>query len=406
MTLRISNTLTLRKETFHVKGRVVKIFLCGPTVYDYCHLGHARTFVAFDIVARYLRYLGYKTKVVVNVTDISEEISKNAEKRGQDPAEYSTKYFQSFLEDLKALGINTIDAVVRASHNVPEMIGWVEKLLEKGIAYVADDGVFLDTSRVKGYGSLSHQSKEELALRRLDLSPTKRNPEDFLLWNNVRANRNTWESPWGRGRPGQHIEDAAACTKYLGISYDINGGGDELVFPHHEATRAQVEAVTGTTLCRYWLHTGLLRIRKRKMSKSLRNSTAIRDALSRYDSQALRLYFSLTHYRKPLDFRSSDLEKAFRLSRSIRSSVEEMKRTVSSLRGDETDTDLDGTVSRFEARFIEAMDDDFDTEKALKELVDFTHNLAREFHLKRHGPRSFSMALKSLTKLSGILGIL
>jgi len=406
MTLRISNTLTLRKETFHVKGRVVKIFLCGPTVYDYCHLGHARTFVAFDIVARYLRYLGYKTKVVVNVTDISEEISKNAEKRGQDPAEYSTKYFQSFLEDLKALGINTIDAVVRASHNVPEMIGWVEKLLEKGIAYVADDGVFLDTSRVKGYGSLSHQSKEELALRRLDLSPTKRNPEDFLLWNNVRANRNTWESPWGRGRPGQHIEDAAACTKYLGISYDINGGGDELVFPHHEATRAQVEAVTGTTLCRYWLHTGLLRIRKRKMSKSLRNSITIRDALSRYDAQDLRLCFSLKHYRKPLDFRNSDLEKAFRLSRSIRSSVEEMKRTVSSLRGDETDTDLDGMVSRFEARFIEAMDDDFDTEKAVKELVDFTRNLAREFRLKRHGPRSFSRALKSLTKLSGILGIL
>lgn len=405
MTLRILNTLTLKKECFHAKGRVVKIFLCGPTVYDYCHLGHARTFVAFDIITRYFRYLGYGTKVVMNVTDISKEIFKNAETNGQDPAEYSTRYFQALLEDLKALGINTIDVFVRASHNVPEMIGWIEKLLEKRAAYIVDEGVFLDTSRVKGYGLLSHQSRRELALRRLDLSPTKRHPEDFLLWRNVQTERNTWDSPWGRGRPGQHIEDAAACSEYLDTSYDINGGGDELVFPHHEATKAQVEAVTGMTMCRYWLHSGLLRIRKRKMSKSLGNFITIRDALSRYDVQALRFYFSLTHYRKPLDFSKSDLERAFRTSRSIRSSAERMKRAMASLHGDERDIGLDRMVSRFEARFTEAMDNDFDTEKAVKELVDFTHYLARQLRLKRNSHRSFSKALESMTKLSGILGI-
>ncbi len=405
MTLQIFNTLTLRKEAFHAKRRAVKIFLCGPTVYDHCHLGHARMFVAFDIIARYLRYRGCETIVVMNVTDISKEIFMNAERNGQDPAEYSTRYFRSLLEDLKALGINTIDVFVRASHHVPMMIGWIEKLLEKGAAYVADEGVFLDTSRVRGYGSLSHQSRGEIALRRLDLSPTKRNPEDFLLWSNVQTERDAWDSPWGRGRPGQHIEDAAACAEYLDASYDINGGGDELVFPHHEATKAQVEAVTGTTMCRYWLHSGLLRIRKRKMSKSLGNFITIRDALARYDAQAIRFYFSLTHYRKPLDFRNSDLERAFRTSRSIRSSVDRMKRATALLQGDETDANLDRMVSRFETKFTRAMDNDFDTEKAVKELVNFAHHLVREFRLKRNIPRSFSVALESLTRLSDILGI-
>jgi len=406
MTLRIFDTLTLKKKAFRAEGGVVRIFLCGPTVYDYCHLGHARTFVAFDMIARYLRFRGHKTKVVMNVTDISKEIFENAERNGQDPDEYSTKYFQSLFEDLKALEISTIDEVVRASHNVPEMIGWIEKLLERRAAYITDEGVFLDTSRVKGYGSLSHQSKRELALRRLDLSPTKRNPEDFLLWNNVRTDGGIWESPWGKGHPGQHIEDAAACVKYLGTSYDINGGGDELVFPHHEATKAQVEAVTGRPVCRYWLHTGLLRVRRRKMSKSLRNFITIREALSRYGVHALRLYFSLTHYRKPLDFRYSDLERAFRLSRSFHNSVEKMTDGVASFGGEERDINLDRMVTRCEGRFIEAMDNDFDTESAVMELMDLARYSASDQRLKRQSPRSFSGALRSLTKLSGIFGIL
>mgnify|MGYP001064099585 CR=1 FL=1 len=406
MTLRIFDTLTLKKKAFRAEGRVVRIFLCGPTVYDYCHLGHARTFVAFDTIARYLRFRGHRTKVVMNVTDISKEIIENAERNGQDPGKYSTKYFQSMLEDLKALEVNTIDEVVRASHNVPEMIGWIEKLLERGAAYITDEGVFLDTSRVKGYGSLSHQSRRELALRRLDLSPAKKNPEDFLLWTYTRSERSAWDSPWGKGCPGQHIEDAAACTKYFGTSYHINGGGDELVFPHHEATKAQVEAVTGRPVCRYWLHTGLLRVRRRKMSKSLRNFITIREALPRYGVHALRLYFSLTHYRKPLDFRHSDLEKAFRLSRSFHNSVEKMKDIVASFSGKERNINLDRVVTRCESRFIEAMDNDFDTESAVKELMDLACYSARGQRLNRHSPTSLSGALRSLTKLSGILGIL
>jgi len=404
MTLRIFNTLTLRKEAFRAKGRVVKIFLCGPTVYDYCHLGHARMFLAFDVITRYLRYRGYRTKVVMNVTDISEEIFKSAEKTGQDPAEYANRYFQSMLEDLKALGINTINVFARASENMPEMIGSIKKLLEKSAAYVTDEGVFLDTSKVRRYGLLSHQSRRELALRRLDLSPVKRNPEDFLLWKTVQTCKGTWDSPWGEGRPGLHIEDTAACTKYLGSSYDINGGGDELVFPHHEATKAQAEAVTGVAPCRYWLHSGLLWIRKRKMSKSLRNFITIRDALSQYDAQALRLYFALTHYRKPLDFRKSNLEKAVRLSCTIRSSLERMKGAMTNIH--EADIDLDEEISRFKRRFIEAMNDDFNTEKAVKELVDLTRHLVRRLRIKKCSPRGLSRVLGSLTELWSIFGIM
>jgi len=406
MTLRIFDTLALRKRIFRVDGKAVRMFLCGPTLYDYCHLGHARTFVAFDIMARYLQYLGYRTKVIMNVTDISNEILKSAEQVGQSAAEYSDQYHLSLIEDLKALGISTVDSIVRASDHIPQMIAWVERLLDRGVAYVTDEGVFLDTSKVRGYGQLSHQSKAELALRRLELSPDKKHPEDFPLWNKIRTDKNIWDSPWGKGRPGQHIEDAATCVRYLGASYDINGGGDELVFPHHEAIKAQVEAVTGAPLCRYWLHTGLLRVRKRKMSKSLRNFITIRSALTRYDAPSLRLYFTLTHYRKPLDFRKCDLERAFRMSKRIRESVEYMKRTTVHPKVLDTDSHLDQMISRFKTEFLDAMDDDFNTEKAVKELVDFTGQVMMRYRHKRQSLGDLSKAVRSLAELGGILGIL
>jgi len=406
VTLRIFDTLSLRKKVFRVDGKAVRMFLCGPTLYDYCHLGHARTFVAFDIIARYLQYLGYRTKVIMNATDISDEILKSAEHVGQSAAEYSDEYYLSLIEDLKALGISTVDSIVRASDNVPQMIAWIERLLDRGVAYVTDEGVFLDTSKVRGYGQLSHQSKAELALRRLELSPDKKYPEDFLVWNKIRTEKNIWDSPWGRGRPGQHIEDAATCTRNLGTSYDINGGGDELVFPHHEAVKAQVEAVTGAPLCRYWLHTGLLRVRKRKMSKSLRNFITIRSALTRYDAPSLRLYFSLTHYRKPLDFRKCDLERAVRMSRRIRESVKYMKRPTVHPKVLSTDEHLDQMISRFKAEFLGAMDDDFNTEKAVKELLDFTGQVMMHHRHKWLSLGDLSKAVRSLAELGGILGIL
>jgi cysteinyl-tRNA synthetase len=404
MTLRLFDTLSRRKKVFRAKGKSINIFLCGPTVYDHCHLGHARFFATFDMIARYLRFRGYRTKVVMNVTDVSSEIFENAERDGQTPEEYSTKYFRSMLADLEALGIETISKVARASDNVPDMMEWIKRLLERGAAYVTEEGVFMDTSKVKGYGSLSHQSRGELALRRLDLSPAKRNPEDFLLWVCTEAEPHAWNSPWGRGRPGQHIEDAAACFKHLGTSYDINGGGDELVFPHHEATKAQIEAVTGKPMCRYWLHTGLLRVGGRKMSKSAGNFISIQEALGRYHASSLRLYFSLTHYRKQLDFRRPDLERAFRMSRSFHGSVEKIRRTVARVGKNGRDIGLDRAIKRCERRFIEAMDDDLHAERAVRQLIDLAGVAASSRHLEAGD--SASAALSTLTKLSRVLGIM
>jgi len=405
MTLRIFDTLTLKKRAFTKRSGLVKIFLCGPTIYDYCHIGHARTFVAFDTIVRYLRYRDYKTKVVMNVTDISESISRNAKRTGQSSRDYSDDYFRFFLEDAKSLGIETIDVFACASGNIPEMMNWIERLLKKGVAYVTDEGVYLDTSRVKRYGALSHQSRSEIALRRLNLSPAKRHPEDFPLWSILQADTDTWDSPWGRGRPGEHIEDAAACLKHLGVPYDINGGGNELVFPHHEATKAQLEGVTGKSVCRYWLHTGLLYVKGRKMSKSLGNSITIRDILTQYDLQTLRLFFSLTQYRKPIHFRRLDLEKGAKLSRRLRAQLAELEQASTHCRREDSAGSVNAMSLLFKERFVKAMDDDFDTETAVREVIAFADCLVKDLHLRRKR-QGFSNALELMAKLSSILGLL
>jgi cysteinyl-tRNA synthetase len=406
MALRVFNSLTLKKQIFKPEGKPVKILLCGPTTYDHCHLGHARTFVAFDTIARYLKYRGYKTKVVMNVTDIHRDISRNAEKAGQSSKDYADRYFRSFLDDLRMLGIDTIDTVTRASHNLPEMMAWIAKLLEKKAAYVTEEGVYLDTRKVKGYGALSHQSRSQLALRRLNLSPLKKHQEDFPVWCNLQEERDVWDSPWGRGRPGEHIEDAAASTKYLGLSYDINGGGDELIFPHHEAIKAQVEAVTKASACKYWLHTGLMYVRGRKMSKSLHNFITIREALDQYDPRVVRLYFSLTHYRKPLHFKRSDLERASRFFGRLSSRMDELKSEAKQWSEEGNASNLDAMTSTFKRSFVEAMDNDFDTETAAMLIVDFSKSLMKASRLRKQSRRSLSEATQFLAEACSILGIL
>ena len=341
----------------------------------------------------------------MNVTDISKEISQNAKNEGQSSNEYADHYFQSFLEDMSALGIETIDVYARASDNVPGMIVWITKLLRKGVAYVTDEGVYLDTTMVRGYGALSHQSKREIALRRLNLSSAKKHPEDFPVWNNVLADRDTWDSPWGTGRPGEHIEDAAACIKHLGMPYDINGGGDELVFPHHEATKAQLEGVAGTLACEYWLHAGLLYVKGRKMSKSLGNSITIRDILTQYDAPTLRLFFSLTPYRKPIHFKRSDLEKAARLSRILRGRVTELRRVAKHNPSKSSAHKADMMCAYFQNRFLKAMDDDFDTASAVRHIIAFADRLTKEVHQGQSGQK-YSRALEILTELCGVLGLL
>ena len=406
MTLRIFNSLTLSKEIFKPEGRPVKIFLCGPTIYDYCHLGHARTFAAFDAITRYLQYCGYSTKVVMNVTDLHRDISKNAEKAGQNSKDYADFYFQRFLDDLKTLGIDTVGTFTRASDNIPDMMAWIGRLLEQRAAYVTEEGVYLDTRSVKGYGKLSHQSRSQLALRRLNLSPLKKHQEDFPVWCTVKGERDALDSSWGRGRPGEHIEDAAASTKHLGLSYDINGGGDELIFPHHEATNAQIEAVTKKPACKYWLHTGLLYVGGRKMSKSRRNFIAINETLKRCDPRALRLYFSLTHYRKPLHFKQSRLETASRLFTRLSKRLDELKKAVKHCDEQRSARFLETLTSRFKLDFVKAMDNDFDTETATRHIIDFAESLMRTYDLEKCQRRALSNALRALQDACAVLGIL
>ena len=275
--LRVFNTLTMRKEDLpSPSGKEIRVFVCGPTVYDYAHLGHARTYLAVDMIVRYLRFKGYRPYVLMNITDIDERIVMRSKETGRGTREIAGEFEKLFLEDMKALGIETIDRYERATDHVPEIIKQVEQLISYGYAYETETGVYFDVSKSASYGQLSGQSKADLKLRRLELCSTKHHPEDFSLWRKFDEDP-LWDSPWGMGRPGWHIEDTAISMKYLGSSYDIYAGGVELVFPHHEAEIAQGESLSGKKpFVNYWIHTGMLNVCLLYTSPSPRDRTRSR----------------------------------------------------------------------------------------------------------------------------------
>ena len=272
------NSLTRRLEPFNLdSGSAVKMFVCGPTVYDYVHLGHARTYLAFDMVARYLTFLGYKVCYLMNITDVAERIVGRARELRKNPLDLAKEYEKAFLEDMQALGINTVERYARASDYIPQMIAQVKGLVDRGAAYETQTGVYFEVKKFPKFGELSRLNKEELGLRRLELCSSKRNVEDFSLWRKYDKSVLGWESPWGYGRPGWHIEDTAVSMTNFGDTYDLHGGASELMFPHHEAEIAQAEVFSRKTpFVRFWLHTGLLSVKGRKMSKSLGNVIRIR----------------------------------------------------------------------------------------------------------------------------------
>ena len=373
----MNNSLSRRKEilTPPTDG-IVKIFVCGPTVYDYAHLGHARTYVAFDIMARYLKFLGYKIRTVVNITDVAERIVDRAEDLKRDPLEFAREYEKAFLEDMQSLGISEIDGYERASEYVPQMISQVRQLIDKGAAYETDTGVYFDVNKFPSFGKLSGQSKEELGLRRLELCSSKRNPEDFSIWRKYEKGFG-WDSPWGFGRPGWHIEDTAISMTNLGETYDIHGGASELIFPHHEAEIAQAEALTGMSpFVRFWLHTGLLNVKGRKMSKSLGNVIRIRDALRKYKAPELRYYFASFHYREPLVMSETELRQPKRelqvLERNFNAFMEIQPRKDAS----SDSKKLRAIIRNAEKAFRQHMDNDFDTPKALRSLKSMSEKLS------------------------------
>jgi cysteinyl-tRNA synthetase len=397
MTLRLYDTLSGRKKNFEPIQGEVRMFVCGPTVYDHIHIGHARTFVFYDVAVRYLQNLGFKVTFVMNLTDMDEKIFGRAKKESKSHEEISRYYAEEFRQALKSLNIKTISRLESASDYLESAIQQVKALLKNKNAYAVNGNVYFDTSRFSDYGRLSHQSPLELKLRRIEPSPEKRNQTDFLLWKKFEEHP-YWESPFGRGRPGWHIEDTAIAISNLGQQYDIHGGGIELVFPHHEAEIAQAEVLTGKKpYVKYWVHTGLLNVQGRKMSKSLGNYILVKDILERYSANVIRLFCLSTHYRQEIDFSERALKKAAK-------DVETIVKAWATLQTKSVGSkNFVSTINAIGKRFYNSINDDMNTPKAIQSLLSLAKTInmnSASFDLQT------SLAVKNLLgKMLEILGI-
>ncbi len=370
--IRVYNTLSKSFERFvPLHGKRVFMFVCGPTVYDYSHLGHARTYVFYDTLARFLRKMDYSLFYLQNITDVDDKIVNRAREEGRHPLELAREFERYYHEDMAALNVTSVNLYARASDYLPEIFDQIKVLLEKGHAYVTETGVYFDITTFPDYGKLSGQRPEELRVHRIEPDPTKRNPGDFALWRNRPRDEFGWESPWGYGRPGWHIEDTAISIKHFGKQYDIHGGAIELAFPHHEAEIAQAESYTGVKpFVKYWIHTGLLTVEGEKMSKSLGNFVTIREALKRYDPNVLRIFLLSRHYRSPIDFRWELLDQA-------KSSYDRIVNSYGNLmdmdiveEADERENAFLEDVRRARRDFFAAMMDDLNTAEALAQLFE------------------------------------
>ncbi|MGX2949473.1 cysteine--tRNA ligase [Ursidibacter sp. B-7004-1] len=393
--LKIYNTLKREKEEFKpIKPNQVGMYVCGVTVYDLCHFGHGRTFVSFDVIVRYLRYLGYNVRYVRNITDVDDKIIKRALENNETCDQLVDKMVAEMYRDFDALNILRPDVEPRATQHIPEIIQMVQTLIEKGYAYVAQDGdVMFQVEQFKNYGVLSRQNLEQLqAGARVEIKSVKRNPMDFVLWKMSKENEPSWDSPWGKGRPGWHIECSAMNSKELGNHFDIHGGGSDLMFPHHENEIAQSCCAHGDDYVNYWLHTGMLMIDKEKMSKSLNNFFTIRDILNKYDSESVRYFFLTAQYRSLLDYSEENIN----LARSA------LERLYTALRGCDTSI-LISDEDQYVKAFKDAMNDDFNTPGALAVLFE----LAREINkAKAEGSSDADYLATRLKQLAGVLGLL
>lgn len=391
--LKIYNTLTRKKEVFtpRIEGKV-GMYVCGMTVYDYCHVGHARVMVVFDTVARYLRYSGYDLTYVRNVTDIDDKIIQRANENGEDISQLTERFIDAMHEDERALSVLPPDHEPKATQSIPDIISMIEVLIKNGLAYVGNNGdVFYAVTKFDNYGKLSGKNLDDLqAGERVDVDLAKHNPLDFVLWKMAKANEPAWESPWGLGRPGWHIECSAMSTCCLGNHFDIHGGGMDLQFPHHENEIAQSEGATGETFVNVWMHNGFVRINEEKMSKSLGNFFTVREVLKQYKPEIIRFFILSSHYRSPLNYSDEQLNEAGTA----------LTRLYTALR--DCDIHVQPLDAEYKARFDQAMEDDFNTPVALAVLFD----LARELNKSKDSTEKAALLANTLKQLAGLLGIL
>ena len=379
--IRLYNTRTHSKEPFvPLRYGEVSMFVCGITPQDQTHLGHAKTYITFDLVARYLRARGYKVFYLQNVTDIEDRIIDKMHETGEDWKEIVRHFYDEYQEGMRALNCTSVDVYAYATDHIPEIVQQIQGLLDKGYAYVTDTGVYYDTTKFQDWGKLSGQKIEELRPgARVAVDETKRNPADFALWKAQKPGEPAWDSPWGKGRPGWHIEDTAITISRFGPQYDLHGGATELMFPHHEAEVAQAEAYTGVKpFVRYWMHGGMLMVKGEEMHKSLGNFWAVKDALVRWDPEVLRFFFLNAHYRSPIDFSPEAIEEASRSYERLREALRNLEAARRS--PPETgaaDAALSTATQRARANFDEAMSDDFNTREALASIFEYARELNR-----------------------------
>ena len=391
--MKVFNTLARKKEDFRPQNDVVTMYVCGITAYDECHIGHAMSYIVFDVIRRYLEFRGYKVKYVQNFTDIDDKIINRATHVGTTASELANKYIAQYFYDMDGLNVKRADIYPKATEEIPKIIEIIEGLIDKGYAYETEGSVYFRVRNFPGYGKLSHQNLAEIVSSLGTCEVGKEYPLDFALWKGAKPGEPFWDSPWGRGRPGWHIECSAMALKYLSDSIDIHGGGQDLIFPHHENEIAQSESFTGVApFVRYWLHNGLMQLGEQKVSKSTGNLVTVKEMLSRFSPDAIRLFVLSSHYRNPLTYSEEALEAS-------EQGAARLRQAVSQSNDNGGVAILDSEPSK--QRFIEAMDDDFSTAQAVAALFE----LAREINRVREQGMNVTEAQRTLTELAAILGL-
>ena len=392
--MKVFNTLSGKKEDFHPRSEMVTMYVCGITAYDESHIGHAMTYIIFDVIRRYLKFKGYEVKYIQNFTDIDDKIIDRANQLGMPPSKLANKYIDQYFADMDALNIQWADVYPIVTEEIVKIIEVIQGLFVKGYAYESEGSVYFRVRSFPNYGKLSHRNLAEMISKASTCEEKKEYPLDFALWKAAKQGEPSWQSPWGRGRPGWHIECSAMALKYLGDSIDIHGGGQDLVFPHHENEIAQSESFTGLVpFARYWLHNGLMQQDRQKMSKSTGNLVSVTDVLNRFSSDAIRLFILSSHYRSPFTYSEEALEASERGIERLRSALTHQ---------DSADEGIPAfNAEPVEQTFIQAMDDDFNTAQAIAALFE----LAKEINRGAEQGVNITEAQHVLLKLAGILGL-
>ena len=408
MGIKIYNSLSRQLEDFvPLNSDQVSIYSCGPTVYDYIHIGNARTALVTDIIRRYLDYKGYKVKLAQNLTDIDDKIINRASLLGVSPSQLAREYGEAFLEDAKKFGTEA-DVHPKATEHIPEMISLIQTLIEKKVAYVIDGSVYYRVNRFAEYGKLSNRKPEDLlAGARVEIDERKEDPRDFDMWKAAKPGEPSWQSPWGEGRPGWHIECSAMAMKHLGTTLDIHVAGEDLQFPHNENEIAQSEMATGEPFARYWVHVAFLQIDGRRMGKSEKNFILLRDALNQYPTEVIRHYLISAQYRHPLDYNLTGLEKSESALRRLSNCLDALKKYERQFDAGETETSpLQDAIRTMRSQFIAAMDTDFNTAQALGAIFTLVSKVNRSLAAANEtSPSVLAQAYHALNETCQVLGV-